>query len=202
MKAKLVLISLGILIVVGIIGLLMFRKETNMDNNIIQNGTHRIADFVEVEVGISKEDIIKLVGEPEEEGGIFDKYILYYLTDGSQMKLYISKEDILEDMYIIDISGRKFILSKYSFRQEDINEKFKKYQLSDFIEVKVGILEEEIVELVGRPATRGGFNFRSVTYSLDDGSQIRFDFPPSGNLIGMNIIDPIKRNFVYYEDKQ
>ena len=172
-----------------------------MDNNRIQNGTHRIADFVEVEVvGISKEDLIRLVGEPEKEGGFINKYIIYYLTDGSQMKLYISKEDILEDMHIIDISGRDFILNKNSFGGDSINEKAKKYQLSDFIKVKIGMTEEEVIELIGIPATGGGFNFRSINYNLDDGSQIRFDFPPGENLLWMQIIDPSERRFMNYGD--
>ena len=198
MKLKLVLISLGILIIVGIIGSIIFRKERNMENNM-QKGIYRIADFVEVEVGISKEDIIRLVGEPEKEGGFINKYIIYYLTDGSQMKLYISKEDILEDMHIIDISGREFILEDYSWGLDNINEQSKKYQISDFIKVKRGMTDENVIELVGRPATRDGFNLRSINYNLDDGSQMRFNFPPELDLLGMYIIDPKERMFSYHE---
>lgn len=76
-----------------------------------KNGNFTISDFAKVQLGMSYDDVVNLLGEPTGTLGSGIIWDIYSLDDGSYVKLlFTGYEETLIKMIIVDTIGREFEL--------------------------------------------------------------------------------------------
>ena len=70
---------------------------------------YNLADFAEVTIGMTYDEIEKIMGEPTGSVGFGIVWVTYDLVDDSYMKLFFGEEGLIW-IRIVDISSREFML--------------------------------------------------------------------------------------------
>ncbi|MCL2149983.1 MAG: hypothetical protein FWH51_03510, partial [Dehalococcoidia bacterium] len=83
----------------------------------IPDRTYTISDFTKVELGMTYEKVVELMGEPTGSVGSGIVWQTYMLLDGSYVKLFFGSappysDSWLVEIYIVDPSGREFELKQ------------------------------------------------------------------------------------------
>lgn len=82
-----------------------------MAESKIDQKAYTIADFTEIEIGMSYDEILEFMNNPSSSDGFNFKWLIYDLADSSQMKLVFLPSNQLMTMDIIDSSGRVLSLN-------------------------------------------------------------------------------------------
>ena len=78
---------------------------------------------------------------------------------------------------------------------EKIEIEEKKYTISDFTKVEIGMTYDDVIKSMGQPSGSVGFGIVWQTYDLDDGSYIKLFFGSDERLVLMDIVDTKGRVF-------
>ncbi len=84
--------------------------EDDLDSN---EEKFTLSDFTEVEIGMTYDDVVKLMGKPTGSAGSGLVWQTYDLEDGSYIRLFFGNEERLVSMGIVDTKGRIFELRKH-----------------------------------------------------------------------------------------
>jgi hypothetical protein len=78
------------------------------------------------------------------------------------------------------------------------------YSIADFTELDFGMKYDDVVGLMGIPASGGWLkhagNYTGISYNLNDGSKIRIIFFARSSLRDITIVDPSGRSFRLQRD--
>ena len=82
------------------------------EDSKMEGEQYTVANFTEVKIGMSYDEVIALISEPIKVEGFNFTAVTYNLIDGSHMKLLFQPNKTLMGMNIIDPSGRIFELKQ------------------------------------------------------------------------------------------
>ncbi len=85
--------------------------------------------------------------------------------------------------------------------KEDLDMNEKKFMVSDFTEIEIGMTYDDVVKFMGKPTGSVGFGLVWQTYDLEDGSYIRLFFGNEERLVSMSIVDTKGRIFELKQNK-
>lgn len=114
MKYKLISLILTCFVIV----LPIWKGKTQIKDNHVhgyyvtsENGDFTISDFTKVQLGMSYDEVVALMGEPTGSSGFGIVWSVYGLSDGSYVKLlFMGEEETLIKIIIVDPMDREFEL--------------------------------------------------------------------------------------------
>ncbi|MDE5770149.1 MAG: hypothetical protein K2I06_00760 [Ruminococcus sp.] len=99
--------SFKLLAVVSIIMLTACQKPTEYIVTS-DNGNFAVSDFNEIQIGMSYDKVVELIGEPTGTVGYGIVWEVYSLNDGAYMKLlFTGYNQILTEMIMVDKYGKE-----------------------------------------------------------------------------------------------
>lgn len=77
------------------------------------NGRFTVSDFEEIQLGMSYDKVVEIMGEPTGTIGFGIVWEVYGLNDGSYMKmLFTGYDEILTEMIMVDTDGKEIKFRK------------------------------------------------------------------------------------------
>jgi outer membrane protein assembly factor BamE (lipoprotein component of BamABCDE complex) len=138
-----------------------------------------LSNFSKVKIGMTYDEVVKLVGKPTETVGSDIIWALHKMDEGWYVKLFFGPNNTLFDMYIVNYPNEwEFKLQqKLSYaKAKEPEMEIKQCSLSNFSKVKPGMTYDEVVELLGKPTAWKDSDIPWYLYKIDEGWYIRLFF--------------------------